>query len=249
MNESTRPSRWLLLRGWGRQAGHWFDFPRQLGEALDASCEALDLPGAGERRREPAPLSIADTAAAVEARLRAARPGESTGILALSLGAMVALELCARARLKVARLVLVNGSSRLSPPRERLRPGALPSLLAALAHHNPIEREKRIYSLVTNLAPEAVQSLAERSARLSGERPNAPGTVLRQLVAAARFEPPRPQVATLVLRGDGDRLVSPRCSERLAEHLGAPLRAHPTAGHDLPAEDPSWILERLVAWL
>ena len=43
-----------------------------------------------------------------------------------------------------------------------------------------------------------------------------------------------------------DRLVSPRCSQRLAAAWKVPLALHPSAGHDLPLDDPDWLLAQLV---
>jgi hypothetical protein len=45
--------------------------------------------------------------------------------------------------------------------------------------------------------------------------------------------------------GAGDRLAHPTCSGRLAEALAAPLVVHPTAGHELPLDDPDWLLAQL----
>ena len=48
-----------------------------------------------------------------------------------------------------------------------------------------------------------------------------------------------------VLASNGDRLCSPIASRRLAARLGAPLHVHPTAGHDLPLDDPDWVIARM----
>jgi hypothetical protein len=53
----------------------------------------------------------------------------------------------------------------------------------------------------------------------------------------------------LVLSSQGDRLVNPRCSARLASAWQAPHQQHPWAGHDLPHDDPDWLCQRLALWL
>ena len=55
-------------------------------------------------------------------------------------------------------------------------------------------------------------------------------------------------VPILLLASLGDRLVSPRCSERIARAWNAPLRMRPDAGHDLPLDDPDWVLGQLLDW-
>lgn len=74
--------------------------------------------------------------------------------------------------------------------------------------------------------------------------------LLRQLAAAARFRPdPRPPaVPTLLLAATHDRLVSVECSRAMARAWNVPLREHDDAGHDLPLDDPAWIVGQIAAW-
>jgi pimeloyl-ACP methyl ester carboxylesterase len=73
---------------------------------------------------------------------------------------------------------------------------------------------------------------------------------LRQLLAAARFSAAdKPAVPLLVLAGAADGMVSPRCSQRLAQAWGASFALHPTAGHDLPLDDADWVAREVAAWL
>jgi hypothetical protein len=44
-------------------------------------------------------------------------------------------------------------------------------------------------------------------------------------------------------------LVDPRCSQTLADCWNLPLAVHPVAGHDLPLDDGSWVLEEIARWL
>ena len=73
---------------------------------------------------------------------------------------------------------------------------------------------------------------------------------MRQLLAAMRHRPPprRPPVRMLLLASAQDALVSPRCSQRIAADWYLPLAMHPDAGHDLPLDDPQWLLRRISEW-
>ena len=65
-------STWLLLRGLTREAGHWGEFPRRLGERLpEARVVALDLPGNGRLFRQPSPLRVEAMAEACRTELAA----------------------------------------------------------------------------------------------------------------------------------------------------------------------------------
>jgi pimeloyl-ACP methyl ester carboxylesterase len=69
---------------------------------------------------------------------------------------------------------------------------------------------------------------------------------LRQLAAAARYAARGvPRCPVLVLSSRGDQLVNPVCSTRLARAWGAPHVEHPWAGHDLPHDDPQWLVDAL----
>lgn len=242
------PNRWLLLRGLGREQGHWFDFPTRLSERFGLPVSCLDLPGFGSESGRRVPWSIEGMARDVERRLVHGREHGSLGVIAISLGSMVALALGER-RPDVARLVLINASSRLSPPWQRLSPKAAAGLVRAALERDVFTRQLALYQLTTNSTGGAVEQWARRAALLERQRPPRAGAVLRQLLAAARFRTPRMQRPSLVLSSRCDRLVSSECSKRLAEFLHAPHKEHPSAGHDLPLEDPDWVLEQVAEWL
>jgi pimeloyl-ACP methyl ester carboxylesterase len=80
-------------------------------------------------------------------------------------------------------------------------------------------------------------------------RPVGVANALRQLVAAARFQAPlAAPVPTLLLTSAGDRLADPRCSADIARRWACPLVVHSEAGHDLPLDDPAWVVQEVKAW-
>lgn len=244
------PSRWLLLRGLGRERSHWFAFPPLLERGLGVSALAVDLPGSGERRHEPGPRTIEGIASDLARRLSAREPGPPWGVLGISLGGMVALSLAAQWRAGISHLVVINTSSRLSPAHRRLRPLACLALARAVSSADPLARERRIYSLATNAPAAAVARWARDAAELARRAPPRRTTLATQLLAAAAFTAPARLAQPLLVLGSlRDRWVSPSCSAALARRLGAPLRCHPSAGHDLPLEDPDWVIEQMRAWL
>lgn len=244
---------WILLRGWGREARHWGDFPATLRAALPAGDRvlSLDLPGNGVRHAETSPLHPRAMVGALRAELeRLACPGPYA-VLALSLGGMVAVQWAIERPQELAGCVLINSSAGgHSPFWRRLRPAAYPSLVSLLRPGlGPLERERGILALTSNhRAGDAV--LAQQWADYARQYPVTSANAWRQLLAAARFRAPAaaPAVPVLLVAAEADRLVDPECSRRLARCWRSPLRVHATAGHDLPLDAAAWLAEQVSAW-
>ncbi len=238
----------FFLRGLVREAGHWSGFLERFAAAFP-ECEAipLDLPGNGARFREKSPLTVAEMTAALREKFLILR-GSKNHLFALSLGAMVGLEWLQRWPDDFRSAVLLNTSLRgLSPFYHRLRPCNYPRILKMLLSRNPDFVERNILEMTSNKQNKNIE-LAKEWARISLARPVSPSNAFRQLVAAARYCPPRekPSVPILLLNGGGDRLVNPACSQAIAYHWGSEqvtLKVHPTAGHDLTLDEPEWVIE------
>lgn len=240
--------RWILLRGLTREAGHWTAFTQQLQLRAREPVLAIDLPGNGQRWRDRSPATIAD--AADDCR-RHAPPGEKVVLVAMSLGAMVALEWAKAAPDQLAGCVLVNTSAAgFSPPWERLQPRNYGHLARLLLPGTSLqERERRILAMTSARPYDHAGDLA-RWIDIARHRPVARGNAMRQLWAAARWRAPAaaPAVPLLLVASQGDGLVSPDCSRRLSAAWDVPLRLHRWAGHDLPLDDPHWLLDALAQW-
>jgi pimeloyl-ACP methyl ester carboxylesterase len=244
---------WVLLRGLTREAGHWGGFTGRLARGLDAGDEviALDLPGNGALHAVASPADVPAMAAACRERLARCSLRPPYVLVAMSLGAMVALRWASEFADEVAGCVLINTSlrghshfwERLSP-RSYLRLGRL--LLPGLS---ALEREREILAM-TSGEPKRHAGVPEQWAAIANRQPVSRANALRQLIAAVRYAPSRsrPPVPMLVLASLGDRLVSPGCSRRIASRWALPIRLHPTAGHDLPLDDPEWVVQQVLGW-
>ncbi len=242
---------WILLRGLAREARHWEDFPERLAGVLGCPAPLTpDLPGAGRRFREPAPLSVPGLAAAVRAEVLRGGARPPLSLLGLSLGGMVAVAWAALWPGEVGALVTANTSlGRYSAPWRRLRPGVLGLVARAAGATSAEDRERALLAMIAQNLPDP-DRLARRWGEYQRQCPVSLINVARQTLAAARYRGPArpPPIPGLVLRSLGDRMVSPRCSERLARAWGWPLASHPWGGHDLPLEDPGWCVEQVAAW-
>lgn len=242
---------WLLLRGLTREARHWGEFPALLQAAFPGTAiEAIDLPGAGNQNTATSPLRIEDIADHCRDQALARGLQPPFNILAMSLGAMVAVAWADRRPNEVAACVLINTSLRtLSPFPHRLRAESYPALMRLALNASERERETAIFRL-TSTRVEHRENVIDAWVALRRERPVSTGNALRQLAAAARYRGPSrpPRVPMLVLASRGDALVNPECSKRLANAWHADYAEHPTAGHDLPLDDAPWVVARVARW-
>jgi len=243
-------STWILLRGLARETRHWGGFAEVFAKAFpEGRVLSLDLAGNGVLNGQRSPSSIA--ALAEHCRETAVRLGAAPPyhLLALSMGAMVAVAWAERHPQEIAGCVLISTSfGSFSPLRHRLRLRAWPALLGILVAPGAHARERRVLEL-TSGRPEAHEGVLEAWTVIRRSRPVSARNGLRQLLAAARFRAPQAApVPTLVLAGAGDRLVDPRCSLAIARHWQCPLALHPDAGHDLPLDDGAWVAREVRGW-
>jgi len=244
---------WVLLRGLTREAAHWNGFDRRLATALGPPHRVLtlDLPGNGTLYQARSPASVAEMAAAGRAELgRRSQPAPYV-LVAMSLGAMVALDWARSAPHEVAGCVLINTSLRgMSPFWQRLQPHNYAALAGVMMPgRTPLPREQAVLAMTSN-QPAHQRDTAAAWAAVARQRPVTRGNALRQLLAAARYRAPAqpPAVPALLLASAGDRLVSAQCSQRIAAAWGWPLRMHPDAGHDLPLDAPAWVQQQICDW-
>lgn len=247
---------WVLLRGLTREHAHWGGFADELRARWPGRRVLVpDLPGSGALHAARSPAEVAAMVEALRGQLAAGAGGRIAApihLLALSLGAMVALDWAARHPQEIAGCVLVNTSlAGLSPFHRRLRPVNYARLVGVLAGRGGVERREAAILRLTSARPEAHAGVVADWAAIRRARPVSAANALRQLVAALRFRAPRcaPSVPMLVLAGAGDRLVDPRCSADLARAWSLPMAVHPWAGHDLPLDDGAWVVDRVARWL
>jgi pimeloyl-ACP methyl ester carboxylesterase len=136
----------------------------------------------------------------------------------------------------------------VSPSHHRFRPTNLPALARQYVVDRKTIGRERLLLEITLALREDRDVLASRWASFADERPVTMLNTLRQLAAAARFrvsdEPPPGKL--LIVCGARDKLVEPACSLALAGHWGVPIDVHPRGGHDLPVDDPEWLIERVT---
>jgi pimeloyl-ACP methyl ester carboxylesterase len=238
---------WVFLRGLVREQRHWGRFVDQFQGAMPGHrVVTLDLPGNGALHNQLSPSTVHGMVQSCRQQLQAMDIGGPFHLLAMSMGAMVAAQWTTDHPSEVSSQVLINTSMRpLSPVHHRLRVRNYAPILGLMLGRTSNEKWEQAILRMTSNAPhkDVLAQWVQWRAQYPVSRHNA----LRQLWAAARFRVglERPTVPTLILASRRDRLVSVRCSERLAAQWQVPLRLHPSAGHDLPLDDGLWVIQQI----
>lgn len=247
----------VLLRGLVREQRHWGTFPETLQECLpDDEIVLFDFPGNGNRNKENSATTIVEMVTDVRAFALRHSNNQPVHIIALSLGAMVAIEWMNQYPEECAGAVLISTSLRgLNPFYQRLLPANYPAIFKSLILPEDIyQKENKILDLVSNkVAKDTTKRdvIVNQWVDYAKQNPVSAANGLRQLIAAIRFRVPRqaPEVPMLVLNSLADHMVSPECSATLARHWHLPIETHDTAGHDIPLDDAEWVCERIAQWL
>jgi pimeloyl-ACP methyl ester carboxylesterase len=242
-------STWIMLRGLTRETRHWGTLPQRVSDAFGgARVLPVDLPGNGEFAALRSYRSVAGMVDFVRLAARESGVPGPYRLLAMSLGGMVATDWAQRHPHEIESLALINTSMRpFNRPHERLRPHAWPVLMRVAARwRDPRAVESAIHALTCNNRHTLTDDLDAWIA-IRRSSPVSRANALRQLAAAASFRaaPQPPSCRTLILSSAADTLVNPACSASIAAAWQAPHRQHAHAGHDLPHDDPAWVVEQL----
>ena len=246
-------STWVLLRGLMRESRHWGQFPVLFQKAMDGQAVVtLDFPGNGCLHAQTSATCVADMVDHARTQLKQLGYVPPYHLLAISLGAMVAVAWSERYPAELEKMVLINTSlAPYNPFYHRLRPGNYLAL-TRLFYCCTTRRESLILKLTStrsraeNLKPILAQWIA-----YADECPITRANILRQLKAALtyRASPNTPPIPVLLLAGQQDQLVNVKCSLTLAQRWGCAIKLHPTAGHDLPLDDGVWVTHQVKDWI
>nr|WP_256489476.1 alpha/beta hydrolase [Pleionea sp. CnH1-48] len=235
-----------MIRGLGRDQEHWTPLLKLMKKAFpQALIETPDLPGAGILFQGSSPLTVDDYVPLLKEQLSSSR--EPAIIVGLSLGGMIALQWGAAFREDAKSVVVINTSSRLNFFWQRLKFYKALRYPGVLARFNPAIKERAIYHLTCNQRP-VEEEVIKQWINIQTLRPVRTENQIRQIIAAARFKLPAatslPPVH--ILYSQADHLVAPSCSRKLKEFLSLEsCFVHSWAGHDLPQDDPQWVVECL----
>lgn len=234
----------LLLRGLTRDQRHWASFLPELTKKIPgAQIFCLDFPGTGTEYKRKSPRSVGEIRADLQKRFETLpKNGQPWVLVTTSLGSMVGLDWVSNSPETFQKLVLMNPSARnVGKPWDRFNPKFLPRIAKVLLNFKPEISEPVVLDLTSNRVPD-LQDYLKQMIEFQKKAPVSRQTFLNQLVAGIKFKlPTKVTVPTLLCYSKQDRLVSPKCSEKIAKILNIEIRGHMLAGHDLPLDAPDWL--------
>lgn len=242
----TKQKQWFLIRGLGREVRHWGHFPEFLRMETNDLVICLETPGTGVKYLKDPPLNIDQYVFDLRADYLNQKGDSDCYLVAISLGGMIAQKWIELYPDDFEKIFIINSSGgSLSPFYERLKPKAMMRLVQILRTKDISTRERLILQATTNLVKIDNALLADR-VKIAEEYPIKIKNLLKQLWAAKSFSPGQSELKKLiVIASKKDRFVSCECSITLAEFHQCEIMLHPEAGHDLPLDDPNWLVRSL----
>lgn len=240
---------WLLLRGLARESRHWYKFPDHLHKIDETqNVFALDYLGVGSKNQKSSPLKISayvDELREEWLELKGKYSGP-WGVIGISMGAMMALDWCDRFEDDFENLIVMNTSTRdTANIFNRLSIEAIGTFSKLIFNKDTRDREKKALSLTVKMK-ELPDDLLDAYAEFFDDKPLKRTNFLRQVFAASHYTLPKSiKAKTLVLAGKEDKLAHYKCSQEISKKLNVPLELHEQAGHDLPIDDPDWIINMM----
>ena len=234
----------LLINGLGGNVDMWDAVEERV--STFARTIAFDCPGCGRSPAPRGPVTIGRLATMVSTALDELGY-EQVDVLGFSLGGLIAQQLAHDDPGRIRRLALVAtacGWGSMPGSREALTLLAMP-----FRYHS-----RFLYDQTRWLLAPADRDLLERTPELSDSRLKYPPSLLgymTQLWAGALWSSlpwlSSVKTPTLVVHGDGDRLIPPANAVQLARHLPVSrLHIVPNEGHLLVFDSESAALPRLA---
>ena len=242
-NTQDFPQNWVFIRGLTRSHFHWFDFKTQFENKFKSkNVFAVELPGSGELSKLKTPCDISKIITELKKQL----PNLPTpfGVIGISFGGMIATQWAIDYPSEISHIVLMNTSSKSSPFYHRFRPALYFNFLKAVLFPTANIIEKFILTSTCNT--KNWESVFSKCVEFQIKNPIQISNLIQQLRLAAKSEfKIKPDCKTLILASKNDRLANYKCSLNIAQRWGLTPHIHPTAGHDLPLDDSTWILEQI----
>lgn len=245
---------WVFLRGLSREHRHWGEFPAIFKRYFpEANILTPDLPGNGIHFRVKSPSNIAEILEFVrnDINIQSIKQ-QPLNILALSMGAMVALEWMRRYPNECHTGVLINTSIKgINHFKYRLRPESYGRIIKEILLYRDLQSKEQCILQLTSNHSDHQQQIIEEWIRYAQSCPVSRLNIIRQLIAASRYKTPeqKPEQPLLLMRSLSDHLVNAESSWAISKHWQLPLLTHPEAGHDLPLDDADWLCRHLKSWL
>ena len=243
------PDKIILLRGLGREAGHWGSSLKTFKAFFPHSqIFTPDLPGAGVNHKNDVPFGLKKFIPILREQVDL-KPNENNIIMGLSLGGMCTMEWIRQYPQDFKGAVLMNTSfGDVSLPWKRMKPDLL--IQMAIAQFQKKEAGEEVVMEIISNNPSGYEENLKIAYELLKLRPMKFQSLVKQLLAGAFYRLRSREISTplLVLGSTNDKMVSSECSVSLGKKLNCEVRLHPWAGHELPMDDAEWVCRQVRNW-
>jgi len=247
MEKAAHQKSIILLRGLGRDARHWGEFPKKLAAMLPSyKICTIDLPGTGEYYDIKSPLSVNKmTEFLHKESVKKGYILKDTYIIGLSLGGMVATQWALNYPNSIKKIILVNSSfSNFSRFYNRLSASVYWDFIK-MFFMSPEQREVCVLKIVSS-NKDQYKEVSQNWKHLWKEKPFKVSTIIRQLVAASLFSLKKlPKQKVLFLASKKDNLVSPVCYKDVESKTPWTVIYNENTGHEMPMDDPDWVINKI----
>ncbi|MDP7319377.1 MAG: alpha/beta hydrolase [Bacteriovoracaceae bacterium] len=236
---------WIFIRGLVRSNEHWGQFLEEFKRSFpDSEIILLELEGNGKKNNQKSYLSVEKNYQKLRQEWLLKRKSTNNwNIIAVSLGAMVGMLWDSKHQDFKHSFYINTSSADLAHPLERLSWPVVKQAYAILRQKNSKDYERRVLELTTQMTKIDTKLLTKWD-QIHRLAPTTRLNLIRQLFAASRY------IAPIKLNSKGNFIASKKdilakytCSQKLAKKLNASFFLHPQAGHDLPLDDPQWLIE------
>lgn len=240
---------WIFLRGLTRGNIHWAEFPQIFKlQKPEVVMELLEIPGNGETHNIETPLKPEEVLNFLRNKSKFVQQNQKFNICGISLGGMLALKWTELHPNDIDSVSIINSSlGQYSSFYHRLNIFNIGKVLSALFEADPEKQEETILNMTSNKLKENKKYI-KAFAEYSSQYPVSKKNFFRQLALANEIViHDLPEVPLKVICSLQDHLVDPVCSLQIQSMLGGSLIEHPTAGHDLPLDEPEWLSKVLLS--
>jgi 3-oxoadipate enol-lactonase len=242
----------VILRGLGRTVRHWLGYDEELAKSFLVL--TMDLRGVGRSTERHGWTDSIFTLADDVADVMTAAKIERAHVLGVSLGGMVTLAMGLAHPERCKSLITVNTSIARQGTLRMSVPGVAGIARGLMAGGDQIHKNLARAMVGDQTGAEDVERIARQFAEIAASDGMNIDTVLRQLVAAARFNVARRlkrcDVPALVVYGTADAFVPTVNSKKVARHLkNARLVAIEGGGHELTLDKGPELKALVESWV
>jgi len=238
----------ILLRGLVRESRHWGDFPQKLQNSINDSIVLTpEIQGVGKYTSTNSPDNLEEMIEFMRSQIKDQIENQNNIIIAMSLGGMIAKCWSEKYPQDFNRMILINTSFKgINQIYHRLTPHAIKVFLSIFITPHVAMRERKILQLVSN--NKVAQDKVHRNwVEIQQDAPVSRTSFINQIKAAMKFEPKKskPKLPLLLIGAKKDRLCDVKCTQRLFQLWGGKMKLHQSAGHDIPLDDPEWLITKI----